>query len=109
MDKAPAQSTAAARSSQTPAMSAQSMQQTLQTMCENPSMMEEMRKTLASMTPEQMQAAVRPCKHAVLAGCPTVHEATQSEGQHFPTMFMMLLLLSINKDRMHSHSHCRRR
>lgn len=70
-DYAPAHSAAAASSSQTPAMSAQSMQQTLQMMCENPSMMEEMRNTLASMTPEQMQAAVRPCKHAVPAGCLT--------------------------------------
>ena len=48
-------------------MSAQSMQQTLQMLSKNPSMMEEMRNTLASMSPEQMQAAVRPCKHAVPA------------------------------------------
>lgn len=35
------------------------MQQTLRMMRENPSMMEHMRNTLASMTPEQMQTAVR--------------------------------------------------
>ena len=43
-------------------------QQTLRMMRENPSMMEHMRNTLASMTPEQMQAAVRqsPSPPAVL-------------------------------------------
>ena len=42
-----------------PNVSQEDMQQTLRMMRENPSMMEHMRNTLASMTPEQMQAAVR--------------------------------------------------
>ena len=67
LEKAPAPPTTAASSSQTPGMSAQGMQQTLQMLSKNPSMMEEMRNTLAAMSPEQMQAAVRPCKHAVPA------------------------------------------
>jgi len=39
-------------------MPAQGMQQTLQMMRENPALMDQMRNTLASMSPEQMQAAV---------------------------------------------------
>ncbi len=41
-----------------PDFSSQGMQQTLQMMRQNPALMEQMRDTFASMTPEQMQAAV---------------------------------------------------
>ena len=41
-----------------PNFSSQGMQQTMQMMRQNPALMEQMRDTLASMTPEQMQAAV---------------------------------------------------
>ena len=43
-----------------PDTSSQGMQQTLQMMQQNPALMEQMRNTLASMSPEQMQAAVSP-------------------------------------------------
>ena len=43
-----------------PDFSSQGMQQTLQMMRQNPALMEQMRNTFASMTPEQMQAAVSP-------------------------------------------------
>lgn len=43
-----------------PNASSQGMQQTLQMMRQNPALMGQMRDTLASMTPEQMQAAVSP-------------------------------------------------
>ena len=43
-----------------PDFSSQGMQQTLQMMRQNPALMEQMRNTLSSMTPEQMQAAVSP-------------------------------------------------
>ncbi len=43
-----------------PDFSPQGMQQTLRMMRQNPALMEQMRTTFASMTPEQMQAAVSP-------------------------------------------------
>jgi len=54
---APSQSPAPS-SMPSPGMPAQGMQQTLQMMHENPALMDQMRNTFASMSPEQMQAAV---------------------------------------------------
>ena len=90
-------------------MPAQSMQQTLQMLSKNPSMMEEMRNTLASMSPEQMQAAVCPCMHAAPARSLTKHEAAQHQGELLCTIVMCAGLLLITRGKRHSDSHCRPR